>query len=70
MGAPDISPGGCTRFCCSDHTSGGQNCHLGFLVHLSAPGFSLAWQSVNNKLDAPEIQMISVFCESPRLVSR
>lgn len=26
--------------------------------------------SVNNKLDAPEIRMISVFCKSGRLVSR
>lgn len=38
-------------------------------MHLSAPGFSLAWESVNNKLDAPEIRMISVRCESLRLVS-
>lgn len=38
-------------------------------MHLSAPGFSLAWESVNNKLDAPEIRMISVHCESLRLVS-
>lgn len=38
-------------------------------MHLSAPGFALAWESVNNKLDAPEIRMISVRCESLRLVS-
>lgn len=38
-------------------------------MHLSAPGSPLAWASVNNKLDAPEIRMISVRCESLRLVS-